>query len=367
MATLCRPAVVLPDYPVTAVEMLAALRARHPDHPDWQRLERMVSRMQIDRRYLAQSLADTMRGGGQADRAQRYFAAATRLGHAAARKALVRARLQPGDVTHLIVVSCTGWTMPGLDVRLAHLLGLGPSVQRLPIAQLGCAAGASAIRLAGSLVRDHADGNALIVAVELPSLVYQPTDDDLSDLLSACLFGDAAGAVAVRGDDDATGIRLQASGTFLLPDSEHYIRYDVTDEGWHFKLDRAVVRAIPVVAPVMREFVNVHAGCAPSELGWYALHTGGRRILDDLVASLGLTERRIAASRDSLRSAGNLISVSILDVLDRTFAGRGPVQGTPGLVSAFGPGFTVEMSAGIWQEVAPVRRRRVRRHHAVTR
>lgn len=372
MATLCRPVVVLPPHPVTAVEMLAALRARHPGHPDWARLERMVGRMQIDRRFLAQPLAATMLGGGPADRARRYLDAATELGHAAARQALARARLRPADVTHLLVVSCTGWTMPGLDVRLAQLLGLAPGVERLPIAQLGCAAGASAIRLAGGLVRDRPEGNALIVAVELPSLVYQPADGSLSDLLSACLFGDGAGAAAVRGDDDATGVRIEASGTYLLPGSEHYIRYDVADDGWHFRLDRAVVRAIPVVAPVLRQFVGDHLRRTPATLGWYALHTGGRRILDDLVTSLDLDERRIAASRDSLRQTGNLISVSILDVLARTFSGRRPEAGAAGLITAFGPGFTVEMTAGTWQEVGAGRRRAVRsppvrRHDAVRR
>jgi phloroglucinol synthase len=367
MATLCRPVVVLPPHAVTAGEMLAALRARHPDHPHWRRLEGMVARMQIDRRFLAQSLAETMLGGGSAERARRYLAAATELGRAAAGEALTRARLAPEDVTHLLVVSCTGWTMPGLDVRLAHLLGLPPDVERLPIAQLGCAAGASAIRLAGGMVRDRPGCNALIVAVELPSLVYQPADDSLSDLLSACLFGDGAGAVAVRGDDHATGIRLQASGSYLLPASEHYIRYDIADDGWHFRLDQAVVKAMPVVAPVLREFASKHAGRPPAELGWYALHTGGRRILDDLVASLGLDERRIAASRESLRDAGNLISVSILDVLDRTFTARHPAPGTPGLITAFGPGFTVEMSTGIWQEVDRAGGAPARRHHALTR
>jgi type III polyketide synthase len=346
--------------------MLAALRARHPDHPHWERLVGMVGRMEIDRRFLAQPLAQTMLGGGSAERARRYLAAATELGEAAARQALARARLRPADVTHLLAVSCTGWTMPGLDVRLAHLLGLRADVERLPVAQLGCAAGASAIRVAGSFVRDRPGRNALVVAVELPSLVYQPADDSLSDLLSACLFGDGAGAVAVRGDDDATGIRLQASGSYLLPASEHYIRYDVADDGWHFRLDRAVVKAIPVVAPVLREFARASAGRTPAELGWYAMHTGGRRILDDLVASLGLDEERITASRESLRDAGNLISVSILDVLDRTFAGHRPTAGAPGLITAFGPGFTVEMTTGTWQEVGQVGRRPVRRHHALT-
>jgi 1,3,6,8-tetrahydroxynaphthalene synthase len=228
-------------------------------------------------------------------------------------------------------------------------------VRRLPIQQLGCATGASALAHAHDFLRAHPfrltdarPPNALVVAVELCSLSYQPSKTSISDFISTGLFGDGAGAVVVRGDDQAPGMRLLATAQHLLPDSTQVIAGATSELGFHFATHPTVRATVPKVIPAVQAFL-AQRGRTPGDLEFVVCHTGGPAVLRGVQEGLGLAPELLGLSWQSLREVGNVSSVVVLDVLRRTFDQQRPRDGALGLILAFGPGFTSEMLLGTWQ------------------
>jgi 1,3,6,8-tetrahydroxynaphthalene synthase len=356
MATICQPALVWPEHLISQEAMVQALADRHQGLPHLRRGLQVMRNTHVGTRRMIRPLAATLDAGGFGARNRLYAAEAVRLGAHAAQQALSAARLGPADVDALVVVSCTGYMLPGPDAYIAAALGLNPTVRRLPIQQLGCAAGASALAHAHDFLRanprrraDNSTTNALVVAVELCSLSYQPQATSLSDFISAGLFGDGAGAVVVRGDDRAVGVRLLANAQHLLPDSTQVIAGTTSERGFHFATNPAVRGAVPRVVPSVTGFLAQH-GCTPDDLEFVICHTGGPAVLRAVQEGLHLPAGLLASSWQSLREVGNVSSVVVLDVLRRTFERARPRHGAAGLLLAFGPGFTSEMLLGSWQE-----------------
>ena len=356
MATVCAPALVWPDHLISQQAMAHAVADRHRGLPHLDRGLQVILNTEVATRHLIRPLADTLQPGPFGARNELYAEHAVRLGTQAATQALAAAQLEVADVDCLVVVSCTGYMLPGPDAHIANRLGLKPTVRRLPIQQLGCAAGASALAHAHDYLRAHplrlADArppNALVVAVELCSLSYQPAKTSLSDFISTGLFGDGAGAVVVRGDDQAPGVRLLANAQHLLADSTQVIAGTTSELGFHFATHPTVRGAVPQVLPAVAAFLT-QRGRTPGDLEFMICHTGGPAVLRGVQEGLGLAPGLLGLSWQSLREVGNVSSVVVLDVLRRTFDQQRPRDGALGLILAFGPGFTSEMLLGTWQE-----------------
>jgi 1,3,6,8-tetrahydroxynaphthalene synthase len=356
MATVCAPALVWPDHQVGQQDMREAIAQRHQGLPHLDRGLEVIANTQVRTRHMIRPLDQTLAEVGFGHRNQLYTEQAVQLGARAGKQALADAGLDPADIDCLVVVSCTGYMLPGPDAHIAQALGLRPTARRVPIQQLGCAAGASALATAHDFLRAHpyrfADGqpcNALVVAVELCSLSYQPTKTSLSDFISAGLFGDGAGAVVVRGDDHAAGMRLLANTQHLLPDSTEVIAGTTSELGFHFATHPRVRGTVKQVIPTVQGFL-AQRGLCPADLGFVICHTGGPAVLQAVQQGLGLDPELLAPSWQSLHQVGNVSSVVVLDVLRRTFDQRRPRHGATGLLLAFGPGFTTEMLLGTWNE-----------------
>ncbi len=196
----------------------------------------------------------------------------------------------------------------------------------------------------------------LIVACEFCSLCYQPTDLEVGNLLANGLFGDAVAAAVVRGQG-GVGPRLACNASYLVPDTERWIGYDVKATGFHFVLDRRVPATMEPLSPVLRRFAGEQAWDV-SDLDFYVIHAGGPRILDDLSRFLGVDGGRFAYSRATLESYGNIASAVVLDALRRIFDDGGPRHGWKGLIAGFGPGITAEICAATWTgAMRPAQRR----------
>jgi type III polyketide synthase len=179
--------------------------------------------------------------------------------------------------------------------------------------------------------------------------VLFPEHGDLTSAVCASIFGDGAAACVVAGaEHEGFGLRLGEGSSYTVPNSEHYIHYEITDGGYHLTLDRAVMHAVPKLAPIIADFVRAqHA----DGLEFVIAHTGGRRILDGLARSLNIDARLLETSRASLREVGNTASVSVFDVLRRAYACEHRElrrAGAHGIAIAFGPGFTMELLAVSW-------------------
>ncbi|MFE9685136.1 type III polyketide synthase [Streptomyces sp. NPDC006285] len=346
MATLCRPAIAVPEHVITCEQTLDLARELHADHPQLPLALRLIANTGVQTRHLVRPIEETLRHPGFTARNARYESEAkTRVPEAVCR-ALAHAELTPRDIDMIVYVSCTGFMMPSMTAWLINTMGFRPQTRQLPIAQLGCAAGGAAINRAHDFCTAYPQANVLIVCCEFCSLCYQPTDLAVGNLLSNGLFGDAIAAAVVRGRG-GTGVRLDHNGSHLVPGTEDWISYAVRDTGFHFMLDKRVPGTMADLAPALRDMAFLRKWNI-SELDFYIVHAGGPRILDDLCTHLNLPPAMFRYSRATLTERGNIASAVIFDALERFFDDGGADHAAQGVIAGFGPGITAEITLGTW-------------------
>ncbi|MBB1246112.1 type III polyketide synthase [Streptomyces durbertensis] len=348
MATLCRPAVAVPEHVITSEDTLELARRLHADHPQLPLALRLIENTGVRTRHLIRPIEETLRHPGFTARNRVYGQEARRRVPPVVERALTNAELTAEDVDLIVYVSCTGFEMPSMTAWLINNLGFRPDTRQLPIAQLGCAAGGAAINRAHDFLTAYPDANVLIVCCEFCSLCYQPSDLDVGSLLSNGLFGDAVAAAVVRGGDGGHGVRLRRNSSYLVPETESWISYAVRDTGFHFQLDKRVPTTMHMLAPALRALADQQRWVM-SELDFHIVHAGGPRILDDLCALLDVDPHMYRHSRATLTSRGNIASCVVFDALDRVFAEGHLTGGARGVVAGFGPGITAELNLGTWQ------------------
>ncbi|HEX4831248.1 MAG TPA: type III polyketide synthase [Trebonia sp.] len=344
MPVLCRPALAFPEHEITLADTIAAARRLHPGHPHLERAVGLIEHTGVRTRRILQPLEETLRHPGVAARGELYAGAVRRYLPGLVQAALGHAELTIGEVDAVVFVSCTGFSMPSPIVWMINELGLPASVRQVPFAQLGCTAGGAAISTAAAHCRAYPDHNVLIVAFELCSLCYQPTDTDVGSLLSAGLFGDGFAAAVMRGHGRA-GLQIERSAAYTIPGTASWISYEVTESGYHFRLDSRVRTTIGGVAPSIASLVD-QVGWEVKKLDFAVAHAGGPRILDDLTRHLDIDPAMHQFSRQALGEHGNTASVLIFDALSRLYASDVASSGARGLIAGFGPGVSADFSVG---------------------
>ena len=273
----------------------------------------------------------------------------------ACRRALDSARTAPQEITHLVVVTCTGFFAPGPDADLVPLLGLRTDVERTVVGFMGCHAAFNGLRVARQHVEARPGGRALLVCVELCSLHFRP--DPAPDNVVACaLFADGAAAVVVADEEDALA-RLGATSSLIEDGTRRDMGWEIGDDGFRMTLSSYVPR---LVAAPIAEFAAPLAG--PGTSSW-CVHPGGRAILDHVEDALSLSGDALASSRAVLHDVGNVSSGTVLFVLERELARTR--EGDRGVMLGFGPGLTLEGAAFVRgpRALAP---REAGRSHAAT-
>jgi alkylresorcinol/alkylpyrone synthase len=303
----------------------------------------------VHTRYLALPPERIVPRRSFAERSAEYLQAALPLAEEAARRALDRARIDGGAVDLIVTTSCTGILIPSLAAYLAPRLGLRSDVVRLPITELGCAAGAAALARAADHLAAHAGAVALVLAVELPSLTFQVQDGSMTNFVSSALFGDGAAAVVLGAPPLGPGPAIVASRSHLFPSSTHLMGFDMGEGGFHIVLAREVPTFLEGrVRPLVESLCAAH-GVDMGELAFAAVHPGGRRILANLERELGLPRAMTRSAWEVLAGHGNMSSATVLFVLERLLGERpAPAPGSWGLLAAFGPGFAAELSLLRW-------------------
>jgi alkylresorcinol/alkylpyrone synthase len=274
--------------------------------------------------------------------AREYREHAVRLGRHAADCCLKKAGLPAAEIDLLITVSCTGFMIPSLDAHLINLMGFRPDVRRLPITELGCAAGAMALSRAWEFLRAFPAANVLIVSVELPTLTFQRGDLSQANLISCVLFGDGAAAAVVAGRP-AGGPRILDAQTYTFPQSLEAMGFDLGDGGFHIVLSKDVPQMIRDKIRGLADAFLARSGLALHQVSAFLLHPGGQKLLAYVQEELALCRRQTELSWDVLERYGNLSSATILFVLDAWMARGGMKSGEFGLAAAFGPGFSAEL------------------------
>lgn len=244
-----------------------------------------------------------------------------------------------GSVTHMVLGSCTGFTAPGIDQQLAEVLGLDPSIERTAIGFMGCAAAVNGLKVAHHIVRSTPDAKVLVINVELCTLHMQETGD-LEQILTALLFGDGCAAALVSADP--VGLALIDFKTVTIPNTQEMITWAVGDQGFNMTLSGEVPTQITraLEQEATRNDGGIFRGTRPEEVDLWAVHAGGRTILDAVEQGLGLDEQALHWSRGILREFGNMSSATLMFVLDRLM--RAINDRAQGFGMAFGPGLVAE-------------------------
>jgi predicted naringenin-chalcone synthase len=241
-------------------------------------------------------------------------------------------------LTHVVVGSCTGFSAPGLDLQLADLLQLPPSVRRTLVGFMGCSAAVPALRIAHDAVRADPDARVLVVNCELSTLHLQETSD-LETVLSFMLFADGASAALVTADP--VGLAVEDFHSAILPDSADLITWHIGDQGFDMHLSGKVPGRIAAMlrGELEAEASGLLRGEGTEAIDLWAVHAGGRTVLDAVEIGLLLAPDALRHSRAVLREFGNMSSATIMFVLARILA---ECRGDSGLGMAFGPGMVAE-------------------------
>jgi alkylresorcinol/alkylpyrone synthase len=276
-----------------------------------------------------------------------YLEWAEKLSIAAVEKCLRGAGAKHEDVDYLVFVSSSGIATPSLDVAIVNRLGLKPDLRRLPLFGLGCAGGAAGLALCRSLTAANPRSTALLIAVEINSLTFQPDDMTKSNLVACSLFGDGAAAVLVAGNGDGP-LNILNSVSLLKPQTDHLMGWDFADTGFRVVFSRAVPQTIADMMPeALGRTIDGH-GIDLGDIDRFIFHPGGKRILEAYERILNRNRDDFAASYDVLDRYGNMSSATVLFVLDALMHRGRHDAGDYGLLAAFGPGFSAEVSLLQW-------------------
>ena len=307
--------------------------------------ERMVQRSQIEHRWSCLAPGPDLerevdaegfytRGAfpSTAERMRRYAAEAAPLAQQAVERLNLGERAR--EVTHLIVTSCTGYAAPGLDLELVERCGLDPSVERTLVGFMGCYAAISALKLARHIVRSEPRARVLVVSLELCTLHLQETSE-LEQVLTFLVFGDGCAAALVTSEPH--GLALERFQALVAPETADQITWNIGDLGFDMFLSGRVPGAI---GEALRSGAERILPPAAGPIDLWAVHPGGRSVLDAVEAAFGLEPSALAASREVLRRYGNMSSATVLFVLEALM--REGRTGARGCAMAFGPGLTAE-------------------------
>ncbi|HST35522.1 MAG TPA: type III polyketide synthase [Allosphingosinicella sp.] len=270
-----------------------------------------------------------------------YAEEAPELALAAIEKLREQADLE--GVTHLVVASCTGFVAPGIDQIIARRLGLD-NVERTLVGFMGCYAAVSALRTAYHIVRSDPKARVLAVTVELCTLHLQERQE-LEPLLAMLQFSDGAAAALLSAEPE--GLELSHLFSCALEDSAELIQWKIGDTGFEMTLSGEVPGRIQHALADENVRATLYNGWGPGEIDSWAIHAGGRSILDAAEKGLELPQGSLWASREVLAQYGNMSSSTLMFVLAALMARPGTGKG---VALAFGPGLAAE---GFHFEKAP--------------
>ena len=271
-----------------------------------------------------------------------YTKEAKQLFTCAAKKALAATAFSPKDITHVITVSCTGFFAPGPDYYVVKDLGLSASTGRYHIGFMGCYAAFPALKMAQAFCESNPDAVVLVVSLELCTLHLQPAED-IDSVIATSVFADggAAAIISAKQPRNPRALKLEGFKTTITPQGEADMAWTIGDTGFNMVLSTYVPKILEsniasAVAPLLAS-----AGVTQDEVSQWAVHPGGRAIVDKVQSGLALEDAQLAASRQVLRDYGNMSSATVLFVLDALMTED---AATDELIyaMAFGPGLTVE-------------------------
>jgi alkylresorcinol/alkylpyrone synthase len=331
-------ATALPPYRYTQEEALA-LAGRM--FPEFGHLKSVFANTGIETRYSCVPLDWFSESHNWVDRNEAYERGALELLEQAARKAITAAGVDTRDIGAIITVSTTGLSVPSLDSKLMHKLGLRPDTERLPIFGLGCAGGVSGMARAARIAATMNGRSVLMLCVELCGLNFRSTDENKVNYISSSLFSDGAAAAILRAGGSGGIGRIHAVGEHNWPGTEDVMGWSIEEDGFGIVMSTQIPQFTRnKLKEAVAEFLARH-GMELDDLDGIVAHPGGRKVLEAISDALSIDKVKLVHGWEVLRDHGNMSSPTVMFVLERTIA-----AGSRGryLMAAFGPGFTVSFA-----------------------
>ncbi len=285
-----------------------------------------------------------------ADRSQLYAKHAPSLAVAVSREALAQSHYIAQDITHLIVVSCTGLAAPGIDIQLIQQLNLPPTLARTMIGFMGCHGALNGLKVAHDICQSNPRARVLMVCVELCTLHFQ-IEDSIESVVTNALFSDGAAAVILSAEPaPRKSLHYRSGHSLVMPDSQDLMSWTIGNTGFLMGLSPQVPDRIGSNIAHYIDTVLDPYHLSRSDLEFWAVHPGGIQIVKQVQTALDLEQSQLQDSYDVLRDYGNMSSPTILfilkQILDRLTQDDSCQDDSPqpklGSAMAFGPGLTIE-------------------------
>lgn len=295
----------------------------------------------VDRRYSIIDADDMLINRSFEEKNERYIKGALKLASASLRKALKKANWRPQDLDYIITVSCTGFMIPSVDAYLINELGMRQDVVRLPVTEMGCAAGVSGVIYAKNFLQANPGSRAAVIAVESPMATFQTGDFSMVNVVSAAIFGDGAACVLLSSDEKEEGPVILNEEMYHFFDAQHMMGFALKNAGLHMVLDPSVPATIAKHFPDIIHPFLAKSNTRIEEIDHLIFHPGGKKIVQTVEDLFGKLGKNIEDTKEVLRLYGNMSSATVLYVLER-FLDRDIAKGEKGLMLSFGPGFSAQ-------------------------
>ncbi|MBC7607405.1 MAG: type III polyketide synthase [Burkholderiales bacterium] len=333
----------LPKYSRTTEEIIPFLDAWLVGQEDRfiRKVKKIFEGAAVDKRFSIMDPIEVFAQTSFEERNDIYVREMIALGESVLQKALEKAQWQPSDLDYIITVSCTGIMIPSLDAYLINKLKLRQDIVRLPITEMGCAAGISGIIYAKNFLQSNPGKRAAIIAVESPTATFQLDDFSMANIVSAAIFGDGAACVLLSSHGDDSGPEIIAEEMYHFYDNIDMMGFKLTNSGLQMVLDVAVPDTIAAHFPaIIHPFLEKNK-LKIDNIDHLIFHPGGKKIIqtvEELFSGLG---KNINDTKEVLRLYGNMSSATVLYVLERIMD-QSPKKGALGLMLSFGPGFSAQ-------------------------
>jgi len=333
----------LPKYSRTTEEIIPFLDTWLFEQDDRfvRKVKKIFENAAVDKRYSIMDPIEVFTASTFEDKNAIYVREVIDLGEKVLTKALTQARWNPEDVDYIITVSCTGIMIPSLDAYLINKLKMKQDIVRLPVTEMGCAAGISGIIYARNFLKANPGKRAAVIAVESPTATFQLNDFTMANIVSAAIFGDGAACVLLSSEESSIGPKILDDEMYHFYDNEHMMGFKLTNSGLQMILDIEVPETIASHFPnIIHPFLEKN-DIAIEGIDHLIFHPGGKKIIQTVEALFLGLGKNIDATKEILRSYGNMSSATVLYVLEKIMESH-PEKGEKGLMLSFGPGFSAQ-------------------------
>jgi predicted naringenin-chalcone synthase len=333
----------LPKYSRTTEEIIPFLDAWlvNQDERFIRKVKKIFEGAAVDKRYSIMDPIEVFTKTSFEERNDIYVREVIDLGEKVLDKTLKKVNWKPETLDYIITVSCTGIMIPSLDAYLINSLKLRQDIVRLPVTEMGCAAGISGIIYAKNFLKANPNKRAAVIAVESPTATFQLDDFSMANIVSAAIFGDGAACVLLSSYENDKGPEILSEEMYHFYDNIHMMGFKLINSGLQMVLDIEVPETIANHFPdIIHPFLEKN-NLKINDIDHLIFHPGGKKIITTVESLFSDLGKNIDVTKEILRLYGNMSSATVLYVLEQIMENQ-PKKGEKGMMLSFGPGFSAQ-------------------------